>query len=431
MSNVPPTTQQRKIPKLHHHKPSGQAYARFGGRFVYFGKWNDPATIQSYQQNVAEWLLGHSKRISSCSDLAVVELIDRYIDFARDYYRGNDGKTNTEFYNVRIAARILRSLYGHTNAADFGPLALRAVREKMIEKGWCRRNINHNVGRIKRLFRWATENELVPGTVYHALQAVAGLKRGRTQARESAAVRPAKLELVQAVKPYVSRPVWAMIELQLYTGARGGEICIMRPCDIDRTGKVWLYQPDKHKTTHYGYERTIYIGPRAQQILSPFLLRAPEAYCFSPKEAMNDLRQEASLARTTPMSYGNRPGTNRKTTPKKSPKDRYTPGSYAHAIKYALKRAFPLTGQLAKQDNETHRQWKMRLTKEQQAQLKAWHKQHHWHPHQLRHNSATELRKEFGIEAARIILGHRSAAITEVYAEADMQKAIEAMIKVG
>ena len=36
-----------------------------------------------------------------------------------------------------------------------------------------------------------------------------------------------------------------------------------------------------------------------------------------------------------------------------------------------------------------------------------------------------------GIEAARIILGHRSAAITEVYAEKDEQEAIEAILKVG
>lgn len=54
-----------------------------------------------------------------------------------------------------------------------------------------------------------------------------------------------------------------------------------------------------------------------------------------------------------------------------------------------------------------------------------------WHPHQLRHNAATFLRKEFGLETARIILGHRSAAITTIYAEADQQKAIEAMLRVG
>lgn len=56
---------------------------------------------------------------------------------------------------------------------------------------------------------------------------------------------------------------------------------------------------------------------------------------------------------------------------------------------------------------------------------------YHWHPHQLRHNAATFLRKEFGLETARIILGHRSAAITEVYAELDQQKAMEAIVRVG
>ena len=53
------------------------------------------------------------------------------------------------------------------------------------------------------------------------------------------------------------------------------------------------------------------------------------------------------------------------------------------------------------------------------------------HPHQLRRNAATELRKEFGIEAARIILGHHSTAVTEIYAEKDEQEAVEAIMKVG
>jgi len=86
---------------------------------------------------------------------------------------------------------------------------------------------------------------------------------------------------------------------------------------------------------------------------------------------------------------------------------------------------------LAKREGETDEEWQTRLTAEQKTELAAWQKAHRWHPHQLRHNAATELRKEFGIEAARIILGHRSAAITEVYAEKDEQQAVEAMMKVG
>jgi len=77
------------------------------------------------------------------------------------------------------------------------------------------------------------------------------------------------------------------------------------------------------------------------------------------------------------------------------------------------------------------KKWQKRLTKKQKDELKAWYQQYHWHPHQLRHNAATFLRKEFGIETARIILGHRSAVITEVYAEQDQQKALEVIMRVG
>jgi integrase len=54
-----------------------------------------------------------------------------------------------------------------------------------------------------------------------------------------------------------------------------------------------------------------------------------------------------------------------------------------------------------------------------------------WHPHQLRHNAATWLRREFGLETARVVLGHASADVTEGYAEADFGKAAEAMGRVG
>jgi integrase len=222
-----------------------------------------------------------------------------------------------------------------------------------------------------------------------------------------------------------------MIRLQQLTGARGGEICIMRPCDIDRSGKIWLYKPVDHKTAHYGYDRTIYIGPRAQQELMPFLLRPLESYCFCPAEADAERRAAMHARRKTRMSCGNRPGSNRKDQTTKNPGEHYTSHSYGRAIKYALMKAFPLPEHLGKAKGESAKDWQKRLTPQQKAEIRAFRKQYHWHPHQLRHSAATELRKEFGIEAARIILGHRSVVVTEVYAEVDRQKAIDAMTQVG
>ena len=43
-----------------------------------------------------------------------------------------------------------------------------------------------------------------------------------------------------------------------------------------------------------------------------------------------------------------------------------------------------------------------------------------WAPNQPRHAAGTEIRKEYGLEAAQVILGHAKADVTQVYAEANM-----------
>ena len=55
----------------------------------------------------------------------------------------------------------------------------------------------------------------------------------------------------------------------------------------------------------------------------------------------------------------------------------------------------------------------------------------HWHPHQLRHSRGTEIRSNYGIEAAQVALGHARADITEVYAEKNMELAIQIARETG
>jgi hypothetical protein len=94
-----------------------------------------------------------------------------------------DGKPTTEADEIRSSLVPLRKLNGHTPAASFGPRALVAVRQEMIGLGWCRTLINRRVERVRRAFRWAASQELVPVTVYQALRTVPGLQKGRTDAR--------------------------------------------------------------------------------------------------------------------------------------------------------------------------------------------------------------------------------------------------------
>lgn len=55
----------------------------------------------------------------------------------------------------------------------------------------------------------------------------------------------------------------------------------------------------------------------------------------------------------------------------------------------------------------------------------------HWHPHQLRHAAATRIRAAAGLEAAQVVLGHRHAQTTEIYAEANRSAAADVMRRVG
>ena len=49
---------------------------------------------------------------------------------------------------------------------------------EVIARGLTRKVINTHIGRIKRLFRWAVEEEMLPVTVHQALLTVSWLKAG-------------------------------------------------------------------------------------------------------------------------------------------------------------------------------------------------------------------------------------------------------------
>jgi integrase len=95
-------------------------------------------------------------------------------------------------------------------------------------------------------------------------------------------VRPVPEADVEAVLAVLRPRYVAMARLQLASGMRPGEVCRLRPCDLDRSGDVWIYTPPGHKTEHRGTSRTIYLGPRARAVLEPLLAPCckPEGFLF-------------------------------------------------------------------------------------------------------------------------------------------------------
>jgi integrase len=187
----------------------------------------------------------------------------------------------------------------------------------------------------------------------------------------------------------------------------------MRIGDIDRSADVWAYRPAGHKTLHHGHGRIIFIGKKGQAVLSPFLLKLdPAAYVFSAADSVNEMRQRRSEGRKTPATYGNVAGSNRKRKPSRMPGDRFDVRVYARAIARAADAADRWAhGGMTIADNE-------RIIE-------------HWHPHRLRHSSATDIRRQFGIEAAQHVLGHATLSITELYAEKNGDVAKRVALAIG
>jgi len=424
-----PKTSTLRVPSYRRHKPTEQAVVTINGRDLYLGKWNTAASRNEYDRLIAEFL-ANGRRLQSDADGTVVEVLNAYRKFAENYYRKGD-RVTSEYGGIKDALKLVRELYGRTTANEFGPLALKAVRQRMIDNGWSRGYINKSIGRIRRCFKWAVENELVRPDMYHGLMAVSGLRKGRSEAREADPVQPVDDATVQATLPHLTPVVADMIRFQRISGCRPQDVCNLRPCDVDMSADVWLYRPDTHKTEHHGRDRIIPIGPKGQDILRPYLLREKESHCFRPVDSEKKRRAEQHANRTTPLSYGNRPGTNRKRKPKRTAGDQYTTGSYRRAIHRACNLAFPAPEPLGRREDKSVRKWQERLTDKQRAELDQWQSNHRWSPNRLRHSAGTEIRKRYGLEAAQVILGHASADVTQVYAERDLQKAVEIMREVG
>jgi integrase len=267
----------------------------------------------------------------------------------------------------------------------------------MLDKSRSRQYINKQMMRASRIVKWAVGEGMMPPEFHVAIKCVDPLKRGRCEVRESKRISCVPDDLVDATLPHLTQVQADMVRFQRLTGCRPGELCKIKPGMVDRSGEVWEIRLEDHKTTYRGKERTIYVGPQAQAILKPYLVRAVDAYCFSPIESEKQRRQMRHAARKTPRSCGNVPGSNVARTPRKQPGECWTTQSYARAIRYACERV------------------KLQV----------------WSPNQLRHSAATEIRRKFGLDAAGVILGHTDIGVTQVYAEQDRHKAIDIAAKIG
>jgi integrase len=398
-----------RIPNLRHHKPSGQAVVTLplpnGKRKdLYLGRWNSRESKAEYARIVGELAVTPviDAVVNKSTGITVNEILIGFWRYAETYY----GKESSERETYRLVIRTVRESYGSTIASDFGPLALKAVRQRFIDSKLTRGEVNRRTQKVVRIFHWAASDQLVPADVFTALKTVEGLRAGRSPAPDRPRKPIPKLSDIEAVFRHLHPTVIRMVKVQLLTGCRPGELCQLRPTDIDQSGPVWQFTPATHKNAYRGQSRSIMIGPKAQAELLPLTPRDPQSHYFRPKSHLEARR----AARKTPLypSHIRHMEKKRKTNPLRAPGDSYTTASYGDVVRRAIvkenarREALAGPGQFDRLD---------------------------WHVHQLRHLAASMIRAEFGIENARAVLGHSAASMTDHYSRSANDQLAEAVAR--
>lgn len=408
----------RKLPAYQLHKATKQAKVRIDGKDYYLGLWGSLESKAKYDKLISDWLAGNIKEKTNQPEaqptlpaLTVSALLNAYLDYAEGYYRKR-GKATGQVDRIERAVKVAVERCGSTAAIAFGPRMLKEVRRDMVRLDWTRAFINSCIGCLVRAVKWAVSEEMLPGDAAHALEAVVPLRVGEERVREGrSGPKPVPWSQVEATLKYVRPAVADLLRVLHLGGMRPIEACWLRACDIRFDGSlpdgtkfpgVWVYvvPDDANKNAHRGKPRYVFLGPKAQAILSPYIaFCGAEDFLFSPKRSRDAFEAERHEKRQTPNwpSAQKRKEKLRQKNPRRKPGERYPTRALQTAIRRACEKAgVPL-----------------------------------WSANQLRHSRATQLNAMADLGTAGAVLGHASLETAKRYAAEAVEKAARAMRDVG
>jgi integrase len=397
-----------KAPSLRYHL-SGQSVVTIDGKDYYLGKHDSPESLARYAVLIATYQAGGLRLPDDFDaysiDARAAAILDhtqptlqadqpiqiRHLTASyREHIKTKYASDIRERRRLNLMCDELDKHDGGKLAGDYGPLSLQAQRERWVKSGKSRKYVNRLAGCIVRMFKYAVSQELIDTETWNRLQSVESLRAGQTEAPDRDDVKPVSIEMVRETAKHLSPVLKAMVRVHVATGMRPSEVCNIRPCDIDRSGEVWMFRPAKHKTANKGKRKAVPIIGDAREAITDYLNRDPQAYCFSPAESVAWWLATKRANRKSKVQPSQE--SRAKENPQKQPGERYNATTYRQSIQRAAKRA----------------------------------KVEQWHPYQLRHLAGTVVRDALGIEAAQALLGHSKASMTEHYAKQNESKAIEA-----
>jgi len=234
---------------------------------VYLGIYGSEEAARAYAELLTRLSNGATPNVAPATPnvaqdgITVAVVVSRWFAEEAPRYPAS-GREATQF---KFACRPLLRLFGATLASDLDADKLEQVqismasgtwqnpeeRAKAKRRGypcdWSCRTVNRAITRIRTLWRWAERKKLVPAGTFAHLCTLPGLAANDARVRHRPKRKPVPFAHVKACLRHCAPQIRTMLLLQWWTGMRSAEVRLMRPCDLDRSGEVWLYTPGRHK----------------------------------------------------------------------------------------------------------------------------------------------------------------------------------------
>ena len=316
--------------------------------------------------------------------VTVAELCALWDAHCREYYRGPDGKPSSTAVNAVLDVRLFREMFGGAALAELTHGDMLQLRDALVRSGVSRSTVNARLWRVKYMIGWALDEALIPATVKAELTQVKGVKRGRSAAPERQPVRPVDDATISATVAHMMPNTADMVRVHRYTGMRPCELCALRWSLIDTSRTPWVYRVPAEVNKNdwrgeLGQPRVVCIGPKARAILERH--KDGGDVPFSPVRSMAEHMAAHAAEAAHPLSEAAKARRRAAHVPRVLG-ERWNTQAYTRTIHAACGRAgIPV-----------------------------------WGANRLRHAFGTQVRRQFGLDAAKAVLGHNDCGcVTDLY----------------
>ena len=385
-----PRPKKESLPKLR--RDRNRAFCEYKGKRYPMGAWGSnpkepsPEAKEAQRRFHVAILQGtvdapKNTESSEQKNLTIAELTERFFDYHDSLLDDVAVKA------FRTIVPYLVNGYGNSPPDGFTAPMLLDIRDKLRERGLCRRGINNHVQRLVRIFKWGALRGLIHPSTWHGLTTIPAYRKGELGTFDHPEREPIADAEVAKTLPFLPPTLRTMVIVERLTALRPTELCSMRVGDIDTSGDLWVYRLTEHKTFKTVGVRLIPLGKPEQELLAPFLRgKKPSDAVFSPRQTVRERKMIDRCNRQTSMTPSQKERDKVNSKKPTNVGEFYKETTYRQGIFYALKAAAKAGVEIEK-----------------------------WFPYRLRHAAAEEAQNRYGYDGKRVLLGHTAKDVTSGY----------------